>query len=54
MIEDDRAYYRRRVEVELDRAQTATVRSVARAHSQLAEAYLGKLEAENRLEARRR
>ena len=43
MSKDDRFYYQRRAEVELERAQSATLPSVVRAHYQLAEAYLGKV-----------
>jgi hypothetical protein len=43
MNDDDRSYYQRRAEVELERAQVATVPKVVRAHFELAEAYLGKL-----------
>jgi hypothetical protein len=43
MFEDDRSYYQHRAEVEIERAQLATVPSVVQAHYQLAEAYLGKL-----------
>jgi hypothetical protein len=43
MFEDDRSYYQRRAEVEIERAQLATVPSVVQAHYKLAEAYFGKL-----------
>jgi hypothetical protein len=43
MFEDDRSYYQHRAEVEIERAQLATVPSVVQAHYQLAEAYFGKL-----------
>jgi hypothetical protein len=43
MFEDDRSYYQHRAEVELECAQKATVPEVARAHHQLAEAYLERL-----------
>ncbi|WP_425228870.1 hypothetical protein [Sphingomonas sp.] len=45
MFEDDRSYYQHRAEVEIERAQSATVPSVVQAHYQLAEAYLGKIAA---------
>jgi hypothetical protein len=45
MLEDDQSYYQRRAEVELERAQAATLPSVVQAHYQLAQAYFGKLEA---------
>jgi hypothetical protein len=43
MFEDDRSYYQHRAEIEVERAQTATLPSVVQVHYQLAEAYLGKL-----------
>jgi hypothetical protein len=43
MFEDDRSYYQRRAEVEIERAQLATVPSVVQAHYKLAEAYFSKL-----------
>jgi hypothetical protein len=43
MKDDDRSYYQRRAEAELDRAQAATVPNAVRAHYELAEAYLNKL-----------
>jgi hypothetical protein len=41
--EDDRFYYQHRAEIEIERAQLATVPNVVQAHYQLAEAYLSKL-----------
>jgi hypothetical protein len=46
MFDDDRSYYQHRAEVEVERAQLATVPSVVRAHYLLAEAYLGKIAAD--------
>lgn len=43
MFEDDRSYYQRRAQVELERAQESTLHSVVRVHYQLAEAYLDKI-----------
>ncbi len=43
MVEDDRTYYQRRAEAELERAQQATEPGAVKAHYQLAEAYLGRL-----------
>jgi hypothetical protein len=43
MFEDDRSYYQHRAEVEIERAQLATVPNVVQAHYQLAEAYFSKL-----------
>ena len=43
MFENDRSYYQHRADIEIERAQSATVPSVVQAHYQLAEAYLGKL-----------
>jgi peptide methionine sulfoxide reductase MsrB len=43
MFEDDRSYYQYRAEVEAERAQKATLPSVVKAHSRLADAYRGKL-----------
>jgi hypothetical protein len=40
MIEDDRSYYQRRAEAEIERAQEAILPQAVRAHYQLAEAYL--------------
>lgn len=44
MSGDDEAYFRRRAEQELELAQRAEDCAVVRAHYQLAEAYLDKLE----------
>ena len=46
MIEDDAAYYRRRAEIERKQAHLATCPRSARAHSELANAYLERLVAE--------
>jgi hypothetical protein len=43
MFEDDLVYYRRRAEAELEQAQRATKPQVARAHFDLAKAYLGRI-----------
>jgi hypothetical protein len=43
MYEDDRSYYQRRAEAEIERAQLATVPSAVQAHYKLAEAYFSKL-----------
>lgn len=43
MLEDDRFYYQHRAEVEVERAQTATLPNVVQVHYQLAEAYLEKI-----------
>ena len=40
MIEDDRSYYRRRAEFELELAQAAVSPAAVAAHHKLAEAYL--------------
>ena len=45
MVEDDRSYYQHRAEIEVERAQRATVPSVVQAHYRLAEAYFDKLAA---------
>ena len=45
MAEDDRNYFRRRAEVELEQAQRATTPRVVRAHYEMANAYLGRLQA---------
>jgi hypothetical protein len=47
MLQDERSYYQYRAEVELERAQAATVPVAVRAHYQLAEAYLAKVSAEH-------
>jgi hypothetical protein len=52
MFEADRSYYQHRAEVELERAQQATLPEVVHAHYRLAEAYLEKLAAEQRPESR--
>ena len=52
MFEADRLYYQRRAEVELERAQQATLPEVVSAHYKLAEAYLDKLASENHSEGR--
>lgn len=43
MLQDDRSYFQHRAEVEIERAQQATLPSVVQAHHQLAKAYLEKL-----------
>ena len=43
MLKDDRSYYQRRAEVEVERARMATVAQAQRAHSTLAEAYRNRL-----------
>jgi len=43
MRADDRAYYQQRAEVEIERAQLATMPSVVHVHYRLAEAYLDKI-----------
>lgn len=43
MFENDRYYYQKRAEAEIERAQKATLPRVVQAHYQLAEAYLDKL-----------
>ena len=45
MFEDDKSYYQHRAEVEIERAQQATLPQAVRAHYQLAEAYFSKLAA---------
>jgi hypothetical protein len=49
MTDEDSAYYARRAEAELDQAQRATMPEVVRVHYQLAEAYLERLEANDRV-----
>ena len=44
MAQEDVSYYRRRAEVELERAQAATAPEAVAAHYQLANAYLEKVE----------
>ena len=48
MFEDDNTYFTRRAEVELEQAQRATKPEVVRAHYQLAEAYLERLQPDAR------
>ena len=43
MIEDDRTYFRRRAETEVERARKAAAPGAVKAHYQLAEAYWDKL-----------
>ncbi|WP_375403180.1 hypothetical protein [uncultured Sphingomonas sp.] len=43
MFRNDRDYFQYRAEIEVQRAQEATVSRVAQVHHQFAEAYLGKL-----------
>ena len=43
MIEDDKDYYTRRAEAELERAQRAKKPEVVKAHYLIAEAYLERL-----------
>jgi len=47
MLKDDRSYYQRRAEVEVERARLATVPHVQQAHHTLAEAYRSKLASED-------
>ena len=50
MFEDDRSYYRHRSAAEIERARQATQLCAARAHQELAKAYLDKLASIERLE----
>lgn len=47
MNEDDAIYYYRRAEAELEQAQRATKPEVVRAHCQLANAYLERVDTVN-------
>ena len=48
MCENDTSYYRRRAETELEQAQRATKPEVVRIHFELSQAYLERLEYEER------
>lgn len=43
MFDDEKFYFQHRAEIEVERAQQATLPSVVSVHYQLAEAYLNKL-----------
>lgn len=45
MSEDDRTYFQRRAEAEIERAQSASQQCVVQAHHQLSQAYLEKIAA---------
>jgi hypothetical protein len=49
MFEDDRSYYQRRAEAEVQRAQAATAPAAVQAHYALAEAYFAKIATAERI-----
>jgi hypothetical protein len=51
MFEDDRSYYQHRAEVEVERAQAATLPAVVQVHYRLSEAYLAKLASDEPIQA---
>jgi hypothetical protein len=51
MFEDDRSYYQHRAEVEVERAQAATLPAVVQVHYHLSEAYLAKLASDEPIQA---